>query len=66
LNVPARTATFSTEPLSDKRASRVCYCAVTLELAGEAAVAFELDGEWVGKLPVTFAIEREKLRVVVP
>jgi hypothetical protein len=23
-------------------------------------------GEWVGKLPVTFSIEREKLRVVVP
>jgi diacylglycerol kinase family enzyme len=32
----------------------------------ESAAAFELDGEWVGKLPVTFSIEREKLRVVVP
>jgi diacylglycerol kinase (ATP) len=39
--------------------------AETFELAGDAA-AFELDGEWVGKLPATFSIEREKLRVVVP
>ncbi len=40
--------------------------AETFELTSETAAAFELDGEWVGKLPVTFAIEREKLRVVVP
>jgi diacylglycerol kinase family enzyme len=37
-----------------------------LELTSESAAVFELDGEWVGKLPVTFSIEREKLRVVVP
>jgi YegS/Rv2252/BmrU family lipid kinase len=36
------------------------------ELKSETAAAFELDGEWAGKLPVTFSIEREKLRVVVP
>jgi YegS/Rv2252/BmrU family lipid kinase len=36
------------------------------ELTSETAAAFELDGEWVGKLPVTFSIAREKLRVVVP
>ena len=36
------------------------------ELTSEPAAAFELDGEWVGKLPVTFTIERGKLRVVVP
>lgn len=40
--------------------------ATRFELSSESAAAFELDGEWVGKLPVTFAIEREKLRVVVP
>lgn len=40
--------------------------AATFELTSESAAAFELDGEWVGKLPVTFSIEREKLRVVVP
>jgi diacylglycerol kinase (ATP) len=40
--------------------------AETFELTSETAAAFELDGEWVGKLPVTFSIEREKLRVVVP
>jgi len=39
--------------------------AETFELTSETAAAFELDGEWVGKLPVTFSIEREKLRVVV-
>ena len=30
------------------------------------AAAFELDGEWVGHLPATFSVEREKLRVMVP
>jgi diacylglycerol kinase (ATP) len=40
--------------------------AETFALAGETAAAFELDGEWVGKLPATFSIEREKLRVIVP
>jgi diacylglycerol kinase (ATP) len=40
--------------------------AETFELTSESAAAFELDGEWVGKLPVTFSIEREKLRVVMP
>ena len=29
-------------------------------------VAFELDGEWVGHLPATFTVERQRLRVVVP
>ena len=42
------------------------FSAATFELTSESAAAFELDGEWVGKLPVTFSIEREKLRVVVP
>jgi diacylglycerol kinase (ATP) len=42
------------------------FQAASFELSGETPAAFELDGEWVGKLPVTFAIEREKLRVVVP
>ena len=41
------------------RASRV-------ELSAAPAAAFELDGEWVGRLPVTFSVERERLRVVVP
>ena len=40
--------------------------AETFELTGDSAAAFELDGEWAGKLPVTFFIEREKLRVVAP
>ena len=30
------------------------------------AAAFELDGEWIGKLPATFSVAPQKLRVVVP
>ena len=40
--------------------------AAAFELDGEPASAFELDGEWVGHLPATFSVEREKLRVIVP
>ena len=42
------------------------FCASTFELTSTSPAAFELDGEWVGTLPVTFSIEREKLRVMVP
>lgn len=38
----------------------------TLELTSKSPAAFELDGEWVGNLPATFSLRREKLRVVVP
>jgi len=34
------------------------------DLAGETTTAFELDGEWIGHLPVVFSIERERLRVI--
>ena len=40
--------------------------AAQFNLAGEPGTAFELDGEWVGHLPATFSVERERLRVVVP
>jgi YegS/Rv2252/BmrU family lipid kinase len=40
------------------------FRAPAFELDGEAG--FELDGEWVGNLPVKFSVEREKLRVVLP
>jgi len=40
--------------------------APAFELTGEPASAFELDGEWVGHLPATVSVEREKLRVIVP
>jgi len=40
--------------------------AATGELVADTAVAFELDGEWAGRLPVTFSIERDRLRVIVP
>jgi YegS/Rv2252/BmrU family lipid kinase len=42
------------------------FRASAFELAGEAATAFELDGEWTGRLPATFSVEHERLRVVVP
>ena len=37
-----------------------------IELTGDASAAFELDGEWIGHLPATFSVERQKLRVVIP
>jgi YegS/Rv2252/BmrU family lipid kinase len=40
--------------------------AAKIELTSETPAAFELDGEWVGNLPATFSVERQKLRVVVP
>jgi diacylglycerol kinase (ATP) len=40
--------------------------AQTFELSSETPVAFELDGEWIGRLPATFSSERQKLRVVAP
>jgi len=40
--------------------------AASFELSGEAPAAFELEGEWMGRLPVTFSIERERLRVIAP
>lgn len=50
--------------LSEHRVQRLR--AERLELSSETAAAFELDGEWVGNLPATFSVERQKLRVVVP
>ncbi len=35
-------------------------------LAGSGPVSSEVDGEWMGKLPATFAIRRNALRVIVP
>jgi YegS/Rv2252/BmrU family lipid kinase len=40
------------------------FRAPAFELSSESKAAFELDGEWVGNLPVKFSVEREKLRVV--
>jgi len=40
------------------------FRAAAFELTCESQAAFELDGEWIGHLPVKFSIEREKLRVV--
>jgi len=40
--------------------------ATRFELSSGTPAAFELDGEWIGHLPATFAIERERLRLIVP
>ncbi len=37
-----------------------------LTLSSDAQAAFELDGEWIGKLPATFGLEPQTLRVAVP
>jgi YegS/Rv2252/BmrU family lipid kinase len=42
------------------------FCSEKIELSCDSTAAFELDGEWAGKLPVTFSIERGRLRVAVP
>jgi diacylglycerol kinase (ATP) len=42
------------------------FRAARFELTSEIPAAFELDGEWAGNLPVTFSVERERLRVIVP
>ena len=40
------------------------FRAKSFELAGEATIGFELDGEWIGHLPAAFSVEHERLRVV--
>jgi diacylglycerol kinase (ATP) len=40
------------------------FRARSFELSGEATAAFQLDGEGIGKLPATFSISGEKLRVI--
>ena len=50
--------------LSEQRVQRLR--AEKIELTSETPAAFELDGEWIGNLPATFSVEREKLRVIVP
>jgi diacylglycerol kinase (ATP) len=42
------------------------FRAEKIELVCDSSAAFELDGEWAGNLPVTFSVERERLRVIVP
>ncbi len=40
--------------------------AARVELSATPAAAFELDGEWAGRLPATFGVEQGRLRVIVP
>jgi YegS/Rv2252/BmrU family lipid kinase len=39
--------------------------AARFTLSGPAPAAFELDGEWIGRLPVTFGLDPQALRVAV-
>ena len=50
--------------LSEHRVRRLR--AEKFEMTSDSAAAFDLDGEWIGNLPATFSVERQKLRVVVP
>ena len=43
-----------------------CFRTDNLELGSPGPMPMELDGENVGELPATFAIERQKLRVIAP
>lgn len=52
------------QKLSEHRVRRLR--AEKIELTSATPAAFELDGEWVGHLPATFSVERQKLCVVVP
>lgn len=53
-------------------AGKLPECAVSrfqaseFRLEGPSSAAFELDGELVGRLPVKFAVHRQRLRVIVP
>jgi len=52
------------QKLSEHRVRRLR--AEKFEATSDLPAAFELDGEWIGNLPATFSVERQKLRVVVP
>jgi diacylglycerol kinase family enzyme len=53
-----------TRRLPEKLVRRVS--AKQFELTSDIPAAFELDGEWAGRLPATFSIAPQKLRIVVP
>lgn len=46
--------------------SAQCLRTEKFTLTSDGKVPLELDGEWVGHLPATFSMDREKLRVLVP
>lgn len=50
--------------LSEHRVRRLR--AGKFEVTSDLPAAFELDGEWIGHLPVTFSVAPQTLRVVVP
>ena len=43
-----------------------CFQAGMFTLASSSPTPLEVDGESIGRLPATFAMERERLRVIVP
>jgi YegS/Rv2252/BmrU family lipid kinase len=55
---------FVRQKLPEKMVKR--FRTASFNLSSDSSAAFELDGEWIGNLPATFSVEREKLRVIVP
>jgi YegS/Rv2252/BmrU family lipid kinase len=43
-----------------------CFKAASFTLTGSREVPLEADGEWIGRLPAQFSIQRAALRVIVP
>jgi len=44
----------------------VCFRAESVSLSSPSPVSFEVDGDSVGRLPATFSLRRQALRVIVP
>ncbi len=42
------------------------FQAAAFTLSAAAPVPFEVDGEWAGRLPVTFTVQRGRVRVLAP
>jgi diacylglycerol kinase (ATP) len=57
-------AFLTRQRLSERVVER--FQAGRFELTCERPMGFELDGEWIGHLPATFAMDSRRLRVVVP
>jgi YegS/Rv2252/BmrU family lipid kinase len=49
-----------------RRPGEVCFRAESVTLSSPSPVPFQVDGDTVGRLPATFSLRRQALRVIVP